>query len=202
MKAILNNSLQCPFILNISKTNTMKPLLKYLPVLIITAFFSASCENKTTLQGYFVDHQEAKNFMSQDLPIAMLKLDESKLTNEQRDAYKSVNRLNFLGFKVDETNAEAYNTELTKVKTILSDKKYNELMEFSDKGNRIVVKYIGNNAKADELVVLGSSKTLGFGIVRILGDNMSPDKMANLVSALQYAQMDQGKLQEMMGFFK
>ncbi|HMQ45518.1 MAG TPA: DUF4252 domain-containing protein, partial [Mariniflexile sp.] len=75
-------------------------------------------------------------------------------------------------------------------------------MEFSDKGNRIVVKYIGNDAKADELVVLGSSKTLGFGIVRILGDNMSPDKMANLVSALQYAQMDQGKLQEMMGFFK
>ncbi|HMR15803.1 MAG TPA: DUF4252 domain-containing protein [Mariniflexile sp.] len=180
----------------------MKPLLKYLPVLIITAFFSASCENKTTLQGYFVDHQEAKNFMSQDLPIAMLKLDESKLTNEQRDAYKSVNRLNFLGFKVDETNAEAYNTELTKVKTILSDKKYNELMEFSDKGNRIVVKYIGNDVKADELVVLGSSKTLGFGIVRILGDNMSPDKMANLVSALQYTQMDQGKLQEMMGFFK
>jgi len=184
------------------KTNQMKPTFSHIVIIALVAFFSVSCENNPSLQGYFVDHQEAKNFISQDIPITMLKLDESKFTNEQKEAYKSVNRLNFLGYKANETDAETLRTELAKVKTILNDKKYNELIEFSDKGNRIVVKYIGTDADADEVVVFGSSKTMGFGIVRVLGNDMSPDKMVNLVSALQSANMDKTKLEEIMGFFK
>jgi len=184
------------------KTNQMKPNVSHIVIIALVAFFSESCENNSSLQGYFVDHQEAKNFISQDIPITMLKLDESKLTNEQKEAYKSVNRLNFLGYKANETDTETLRTELAKVKTILNDKKYNELIEFSDKGNRIVVKYIGTDADADEVVVFGSSKTMGFGIVRVLGNDMSPDKMVNLVSALQSANMDKAKLEEIMGFFK
>src|SRR5690606_15897532 len=131
-------------------------------------------------------HQESKNFMTQDIPISMLKIDESKFNSEQKEAYNSVSRLNFLGFKANETNAETLKVELAKVKTILSNDKYNDLMEFSDRGNKIVVKYLGDD-EADEVIVFGSSKEMGFGIVRVLGDDMSPNKMVTLVSILQGA---------------
>ena len=123
-------------------------------------------------------------------------------TEEQKDAYNSVSKLNFLGYKADENNAEALKAEVEIIKTILSDAKYNDLMEFSDKGNKIVVKYIGTDEEADEIVVFGSAKELGFGIVRILGDDMSPDKMGSLVTAMQNANVDENQVQDIMNLFK
>lgn len=180
----------------------MKRAVNQIITLVIAAFFFVSCNSNGSLQGYFVDHQESKNFMTQDIPITMLKVDESKLNDEQKEAYKSVKRLNFLGFKATEANTEALKTELAKVKTILSNEKYNDLIELSDKGNKIVVKYLGDDDLADEVIVFGSSKELGFGIVRVLGDDMSPDKMVSLVGVLQNANVDEGQVQEIMNFFK
>lgn len=180
----------------------MKHTFKYLIISLLTVVFLVSCNDQGSLQRYFVDHQETKDFLTQDVPISMLKIDESKLTKEQKEAYNSVNRLNFLGFKANETNSETLKTELVKVKAILKAEKYNELIEFSDKGNKIIVKYIGNDEVADEVIVFGSSKEIGFGIVRVLGDDMSPDKMATLVSVLQGANVDEGQLQDIMSFFK
>lgn len=169
---------------------------------LIVLFTMVSCGDKASLQRYFVDNQETANFLTQDIPISMLKIDETNFTKEQKEAYNSVTRLNFLGYKTNEANAETLKAELTKVKTILNNVKYNDLMEFSDKGNKIVVKYIGNDEVADEIVVFGSSKELGFGIVRVLGNNMSPDKMATFVSVLQGAKVDGEQLQDIMSFFK
>jgi hypothetical protein len=165
-------------------------------------FVTVSCNDKASLQRYFVDNQEAKDFLTQDIPISVLKIDESNFTKEQKEAYNSVSRLNFLGYKANETNAETLNVEIAKVKAILSDDRYIDLMEFSDKGNKIVVKYIGNDEEADEVIVFGSSKEYGFGIARVLGNDMSPDKMATLVSVLQGANVDEGQLQDIMSFFK
>ena len=180
----------------------MKQELKHTILLLITALILVGCNDGPSLQRYFIDKQETENFITQDIPISMLKIDESKLSIEQKEAYNSVNRLNFLGFKLSETNTDILKAEIAKVKTILSDDRYNDLIEFSDKGNRIVVKYIGNDEDAEEVIVFGSSKELGFGIVRVLGNDMSPDKMATLVSVLQNANVDESQLQDVMSFFK
>jgi len=161
-----------------------------------------SCNDGKSLQTYFVENQETSNFISQDIPISMVKIDDSKFTDEQKEAYNSVKRLNFLGYRVDGTEAETFKAELAKVKTILNDEKYNDLMEFSDKGNKIIVKYIGTDDDADEVVVFGSAKEYGFGIVRVLGDDMNPDKMVTLVSAMQSANVDENQIQDFMNFFK
>ncbi len=168
---------------------------------IITAFFT-SCNDGVSLQRYFVDNQETKNFISQDIPLSLIEIDKTEFTEEQKEAYNSVSKLNFLGYKADENNAEELKAEIETVKTILSDAKYKELMEFSDKGNKVVVKYIGNDEEADEVVVFGSSKEMGFAVVRILGDDMSPDKMVTLVSAMQKANVDENQIQDIMNFFK
>ena len=171
-------------------------------LILFTTFILVSCNDGASLQKYFVDHQESKDFITQDIPISMLKIDESKLSSEQKEAYNSVSRLNFLGFKTNETNTETYQVELAKVKTILGNEKYNELVEFSDKGNKIIVKYLGDDEQADEVVVFGSSKEMGFGVIRVLGDAMSPDKMVTLVSILQSAHVNEAQVQDIMNFFK
>ncbi|WP_100612662.1 DUF4252 domain-containing protein [Confluentibacter lentus] len=175
--------------------------IKYIVVIIIAAFFLVSCNNGLTMQRYFVEHQEAKNFLAQDVPISMLNIDESKLTAEQKEAYKSVERLNFLGYKVDSIHVDEFNSELAKVKTILKDEKYNELIDFSYGGAKISVKYIGDD-EADEFIVFGSSKEMGFGIVRILGDNMSPEKMIALGQLFGNSNVDTSQFKDMMTFFK
>ncbi|MEP1489645.1 MAG: DUF4252 domain-containing protein [Algibacter sp.] len=180
----------------------MQRTIKYIVCALLVSFTIVNCSSKPSLQRYFVDNQETKNFISQDLPLSMLNMDESKLDDTQREAFKSVKRLNFLGYKLDETNAETYNTELAKVKTILKDDQYNELIEFSDKGNKVLVKYLGNEEEADEVILLGSSKELGFAVVRILGDDMRPDKMYALVEAMQHTDFDKSQFEGIADFFK
>jgi len=161
-----------------------------------------SCGNGESLQRYYVDHQETKDFMSQDFPLSMIEIDKSSFTEQQKEAYNSVNKLNFIGYKVSENNLETFNTELAKVKTILSDDKYNDLMEFSDKGNKISVKYLGTEDEAEEVILFGSSPDMGFGIVRILGDDMSPDKMVTLIEAMKDANIDESQVENIMNFFQ
>ncbi|MFL1011234.1 DUF4252 domain-containing protein [Flavisericum labens] len=179
----------------------MQRTVLYLVFTLFTAVLLLSCGNEVSLQRYYVDNQENKNFISQDFPLSMVNIDKSNFTPEQNEAYESVDKLNFLGYKVSETDLESYNTELAKVKTILSNSKYNDLMEFNDKGNRIVVKYIGDD-EADEVVVFGNSKDLGFGIVRVLGDGMNPEKMITLINAMQKANIDENEIENIMNFFK
>ncbi|WP_298500203.1 DUF4252 domain-containing protein [uncultured Algibacter sp.] len=180
----------------------MQRTIKFLAFTLFTAVIFTSCGNDVSLQRYYVDNQETKNFISQDLPLSLIEIDKSKFTEAQTEAYESVSKLNFLGFKANDTNTEAYNAEIKKVKTILSDSKYNDLMDFSDKGNKISVKYIGTEEEADEVVIFGSAKDMGFGIVRILGDDMNPEKMVTLISAMQNANIEEGQIENIMNFFK
>ena len=180
----------------------MKRTIKHLVYTLLTAVLLTSCGNGETLQSYYVDHQEAKNFISQDLPLSMIEIDKTEFTQEQQEAYNSVSKLNFIGYKASETDSLTFKTELAIVKGILNDSKYNDLMEFSDKGRKIYVKYVGTEEVADEVVVFGSSKDMGFGIVRILGDDMSPDKMVTLVGAMKNADISEAQIENIRNFFK
>ena len=174
-------------------------------IIFFTAFLSAmlySCKSEPSLQSYFVDNQETENFISQDLPISMVEIDKSEFSEAQTEAFNSVRRLNFLGYKVNETDRVAYETELTKVTSILSQEKYQDLMEFSDKGKKVLVKYIGDDDEADEVIVFGSASDMGFALVRILGDDMSPEKMVTLAEALNKANIDESEMQNIFEFFK
>lgn len=180
----------------------MKRIFNYVAFTLLIGAIFTSCNSDPTLQRYFVDSQESANFISQDVPLSMVKIDDSQFTEDQKEAYNSVKRLNFLGYRANESNVEELEAEVAIVKEILSDAKYQDLMEFSDKGNKIVVKYLGDDDEADEVIIFGSAKELGFGVVRVLGDDMSPDKMVTLVSALKDANVDESNVQDIMNFFK
>ena len=185
-----------------NKMSNKNQSIKYTLFSLLAVIMLVSCNNGESLQTYFVDNQETPDFISADLPTSIVELDESTLTEDQKIAYKSVKRLNFLGYKIKENNLATYNSELLKVKNILKDEKYNELIEFNDSGNKIVVKYLGDDDSAEEVIIFGSSQEMGFGIVRVLGDDMRPEQMAALVNALQNADFDQSKLNGITDFFK
>ncbi len=180
----------------------MQRTIIYITITLVTALLFQGCNDGASLQRYFVDNQESANFTTIDLPISIVKIDESKLTNEQKEAYSSVKRLNFLGYKLDESNLDRFNAELSKVKTILKGKKYNDLMEFNDKSTKVLVKYLGNDDSAEEFIVFASSKELGFGIVRVLGDKMSPEKMVTLADAMRNSDIDKSQFGGIIDFFQ
>lgn len=168
---------------------------------LITAFIS--CNQGPSLQSYFVDNQETNNFTTIDLPTSVVSFDESKLTEEQKQAYKSVKRLNFLGYRMKEGNEVEYKAELQKVNSILKDKKYKELMRMgNNEDGKVLIKYLGTETKIDELIVFGNANDQGFGILRVLGKNMQPDNMVKLVDAMQNADINEDQLKGITDFFK
>ena len=61
---------------------------------------------------------------------------------------------------------------------------------------------MGSETEIDELIVFGNANEQGFGIVRVLGKNMQPDKIITLVDAMQNADIDENQLKGIAEFFK
>src|SRR5210317_1998704 len=105
-------------------TTSIKNLITMM-VLVVTL---TSCNQNPSLQTYFVDNELKPGFTSIDIPTSFLNIEETVLTEEQKEAYNSIDKLNMLAFVVSETNKAEYEVELSKVKDILKDTKYQELM--------------------------------------------------------------------------
>ena len=63
----------------------MQRIVKNLIFILVTALLLVSCNDGASLQRYYVDNQETPNFTSIDLPVSILKMDESKLTDNQKE---------------------------------------------------------------------------------------------------------------------
>jgi len=170
---------------------------------IIMVATLVSCDHSASLQSYFVANQETPNFISVDLPVSFVKLDETTLTETQKEAYESMDKLNMLGYQLTEDNQEEYQLELQKVQTILKDEKYQELFRAGNsKDGKVVVKYIGTDTTIDELILFGNMNDRGFAIVRVLGNHMEPAKIMSLSDQIQNINSDENSVGEFMNFFK
>ena len=162
-----------------------------------------SCIYGETLQGYYVNNQEAPNFISIDIPTSFVNIDETTLTEGQKEAYESIDKLNMLGYMLTDDNVEEYKAELAKVQNILKDEKYEELFRGGNSTDgKIIVKYIGTDTSIDELIIFGSANGKGFAIIRVLGDNMEPAKIMLLADVVQNATSEENIAAEIMDFFQ
>ena len=171
-------------------------------LLIITVLTSCGYGGET-LQGYYVVNQEAPNFISVDIPVSFVDLDEANLTDVQREAYESIDKLNMLGYRKSDDNIEEYKAELVKVQTILKDERYQELFRGGNSSDgKIIVKYIGTDTTIDELIIFGAMNETGFGIIRVLGNNMEPAKIMKLGDVVNQMSSDENAVQDFMQFFR
>lgn len=166
----------------------------------LVAIFT-SCNQGESLQSYYVNNQEKPNFLQVDVPVSMVKLAEEQMNLEQKEAYRSIDKLNMLAYSITEDEAN-YKNERDKVSKILQNEKYEELMRGSMDGGKFVVKMIGDDALIDELIVFGSSPEKGFAIIRVLGDDMDPVKIMKLGDVLQNIDADQTDIKNFIDFFQ
>ncbi|TDU39724.1 uncharacterized protein DUF4252 [Gelidibacter sediminis] len=169
-------------------------------VLLVATLFS--CNQGPSLQTYYVDNQEQPNFLSIDVPLSMLNIDKMQLSEDQKNAYESIKKLNMLAYKIKADNMDDYEAKLTEISTILADPKYQELMRGGNpEDGKFIVKFLGEEDDVDEFIVFGNSDDKGFIVVRILGKEMNPNKIMSLVSTLDKASIDDSQLNQFKAFF-
>ncbi len=179
----------------------MKKILITMTVLIGTLLI-AGCSSTQSLQEYYVDNSENPNFISLDLPTSILNLEEANLDETQRKALQSLRKLNMLAFKKTSANTEEYTVEKAKVNAILKNKDYKELMKLNSEYGKGVIKYLGEDDAIDEVVIYGSSDDKGFALIRVLGDDMNPAYIMQLMKAIQKSDYNEDALGDIGKFLK
>lgn len=162
-----------------------------------------SCNYGETLQSYYVANQETPNFISIDIPVSFVSIDDIELTDDQKDAYESMDKLNMLGYTLTDDNVEEYKAEITKVQLLLKDEKYQELFRGGNSSDgKVIIKYIGDDDSIDELIIFGNANDRGFAIIRVLGNNMEPAKIMQLGDVVSKMSSDENSVQDIMNFFQ
>jgi len=174
-------------------------------VFISTLFFLltlVSCNSEPSLQKYFVENSEKKDFIALDVSPNILNVDKAKLSAEQNEALNSFDKMNILAFKADQKNQTEFETERNKVKAILKDPKYQELMKFGSGKEGASVSYVGSDDNIKEFVIFANRKENGFAVVRVLGEDMNPNNIITLMSVLQKSKIDMEQLKPLQELLK
>ena len=159
-------------------------------LIAIVSFLISSCNNEPSLQKYFVEKTDNKNFVVLDLSPKMLNIDSIKLTSEENAALKSFEKVNILAFKLNDSNKSEFEAERVKVGAILKEEKYQQLMKFGSGKDGASVSFIGDTEHIDEFVFYANNKENGFAIVRVLGKDMNPTGIFTLMSVLKNANVN------------
>lgn len=159
-------------------------------ILLLFSLFLISCNSEPTLQKYFVENTENKNFIALDVSPSILNVDKTKLSVAQNDALKSFDKMNVLAFNLNDKNKAEFETERAKVDLILKDKKYQQLMKFGSGKEGASVSFVGTDEHIEEFVFFANKKENGFAVVRILGKDMNPTSVMTMMSVLQQSNID------------
>jgi hypothetical protein len=153
-------------------------------IALVACVFLISCNSKPSLEKYFVENSENKDFILLDVSPSILNIDKTKLTVEQNEALHSFQKMNILIFKQNEKSNTQFETEREKVNAILKDEKYQQLMKFASGKDGASVSYVGSDDHIEEFVLFANKKENGFAVVRILGKDMNPANIMTIVSVL------------------
>ncbi|TDE53665.1 DUF4252 domain-containing protein [Flavobacterium sp. GT3P67] len=169
---------------------------------LLLSLFLVSCNSEPTLQKYFVENTENKNFIALDMSPNILNVDKTKLSLAQSDALKSFDKMNVLAFKLNGKNKAEFEIERAKVNLILKDKKYQQLMKFGSGKEGASVSFVGTDEHIEEFVFFANKKENGFAIVRILGKDMNPANIMTMMSVLQQSNIDLEQLKPLQQLMK
>ncbi|ESU19731.1 hypothetical protein FCR2A7T_18940 [Flavobacterium cauense R2A-7] len=175
---------------------------RYLFIGLVSVLFFASCEQKPSLQKYFVENTENKEFIAVDIAPSIINVDKVTLSGEEKAALASFKKINVLAFKADSTNQKEFDAERSKVTTILKDKSYQELMKVGSGKEGGAIYFVGEDEHIDEFVLFANKKENGFAVVRILGEDMNPTHVMNLMSLLKKANVDMEQLKPLQALMQ
>lgn len=161
-----------------------------------------SCDSQPSLQKYFVENTENKNFIALDVSSSILNVDNAKLSVAQKEALQSFEKMNVLAFKLNDTNKAEFETERAKVNVILKNSIYQQLMKFGSGKEGASVSYVGTDEHINEFVFFANKKDAGFAVVRVIGKDMNPTHIMNMISVLQESKFDLEQLKPLQELIK
>lgn len=167
---------------------------RYLYIGLLASLLFAGCEQKPSLQKYFVANSDKKDFISLDLAPTFINVDKVSLSSQEKEALESFKKINVLAFKSDSVNVNKFNEEREKVNTILKDKSYQQLMRVGSGKEGGAIYFVGQDEHIDEFVLYANKKENGFAVVRVIGDDMNPTDVLNLMRLMQKANIDMEQL--------
>ncbi len=161
----------------------MKKLTTVLSLVLVTILFM-SCEQKS-LQSYLVKAQEKEGFMTVDLPTNFIQMKDQNVSDDVKAAVKSIKKINAIALPI-KGNEAAYDVEKQEIKNILKNsEKYKSIMSMKVKGMNMKVYYTGDADAIDEVIVFGYDKNYGLGIARLMGENMNPGQIMNMMNNIK-----------------
>ncbi|PWG04425.1 DUF4252 domain-containing protein [Polaribacter aquimarinus] len=162
----------------------MRKITKILSLLLLVLMIT-SCKNEKSLQGYLVESQEKTGFITVDIPTSFLQLKSDDVSDEVKATLKSIRKVNVVALPI-KGNETTYQVEKDKLKSIFKDNKdYKSLMSMKVKGMNIKLYYTGNTDSIDEVIAFGYNDKAGVGVARLLGDNMNPAKIIEMMNNIK-----------------
>ncbi len=160
-----------------------------------------SCNNQVSLQRFYIDSKENDHYLSLDIPSSIIQLKENEATDEIKDIVKTIRKINFLGFQLTEETKAEFLIEKAKVKGILKQTTYQELVRLNSGKTEVMVKFLGAEDAIDEVVIYGSDKEKGFVVMRILGDKMNPAQIFKMLKNVKIDNNNEG-FKQLKGILK
>ena len=169
-------------------------LIKYILGIGLAALTLFSCSNKESLQRYIVDRQNDDSFLKIDIAASLLQTDSANLSQEEKDILKTIKKINVIAYPIEEGNVSAYEVKMKVLKTILDQDRYKTLMKYGSNKDGATLKYVGLEDAIDEIIVFVRDDEKGFALFRLLGDDMRPEQMIKLMTAIEKGDVDISKL--------
>jgi hypothetical protein len=85
---------------------------------------------------------------------------------------------------------------------ILKDTMYQQLMKFSSGKQGASVSYVGTDDHINEFVLYANKNDTGFAVIRVLGKDMNPTHIMNMISVLQESKIDLEQLKPLQELIK
>ncbi|MEO0046571.1 MAG: hypothetical protein RL705_1762 [Bacteroidota bacterium] len=169
---------------------------------MLASLLLMSCNSEPSLQKYYVNNAEKKDFVALDISPSIINVDKAKLTPEQKTALESFDRMNILAFKIDGKNQALYKEESQKLSKILKGQDYQQLMKIGEGKDAASISFVGDEDDIDEFILFAKREENGFAVVRILGDDMNPNNIMNMLSILKSANINMEQLKPLEGLIK
>lgn len=150
------------------------------PILFLV-FIAISCKKEASLQSYLVESQNKKEFINLDVPVSIIQLNMNKASQDDKEAFESVRKINITGLPHENTDEKTYEAEKEKLKQILGKSDYKKLINFNKDGIHATIYYLGKTDAINEIIAFGYGDKMGIGIARLLGNNMNPTKIMTMM---------------------
>lgn len=168
----------------------MKSTLLTVFSIAISLLLLSACGNDVSLQKYIVEKQKDSDFITLDVPSSLIIKENNSLDDEQLKAVNSIKKVNVLALQVKDDNKAIYEIEKQRIHKILSDDKYETLMKYGSNDVGASLMFTGDIEAIDEIVIFASDVEKGFGLLRVIGKDMNPGDIVNLMDIVNSKNFD------------